>query len=72
MYEGFTKLNNSIRYENMRMKKKQTITPPIDNYLLMLLKLKLLKSFIFKCMKIFKNETIQQDMRNESVNENEK
>ena len=72
MYEGFTKLNNSIRYENMRMKKKQTITPPIDNYLLMLLKLKLLKSFIFKYMKIFKNETIQQDMRNESVNENEK
>ena len=56
----------------MRMKKKQTITPPIDNYLLMLLKLKLLKSFIFKYMKIFKNETIQQDMRNESVNENEK
>ena len=72
MYEGFTKLNNSIRYENMRMKKKQTIPPPIDNYLLMLLKLKLLKSFIFKYMKIFKNETIQQDMRNESVNENEK
>ena len=52
--------------------KKKTITPPIDNYLLMLLKLKLLKSFIFKCMKILKNETIQQDMRNESVNENEK
>ena len=71
MYEGFKKLNNSVRYENMRMKKK-TITPPIDNYLLMLLKLKLLKSFIFKCMKILKNKTIQQDMRNESVNENEK
>ena len=54
MYEGFKKLNNSVRYEKMGMKKIY-ITPPIDNYLLMLLKLKSLKSFLFKFMKVLQN-----------------
>ena len=38
----------------------------------MILKLKSLKSFIFKCMKVLKDETIQQDVRNENLNEKEK